>query len=49
MIDVDAAPDSLSGSGQIRENAPFNYIAFSQRLYGEQTPETQKSRAVSFV
>jgi len=29
--------------------APFNYIAFSQQLYGENGRERPKARAISYV
>jgi hypothetical protein len=45
---------TVSGQGEPREleeqEQPFNYIAFSQMLYGEKPPPlTEGKKAVSFV
>ncbi len=45
---------TFSGQGEPREleeqEQPFNYIAFSQMLYGEKPPPlTEGKKAVSFV
>ena len=50
ILDVDGPdqdPKLEMGRAGIRENEPFNYIAFSQQLYGES--EKPRARAISFV
>ena len=45
-----ASNPNIYGSNEVMSNEPFNYIAFSQQLYGEKSQEKpKKPRTVSYV
>ena len=40
---------NVVGSSNIGENVPFNYISFSQQLYGDKSIQKPTKRTVSYV